>query len=150
MNAASPAAWGSERRNTSTTSTANTSAASPALFTAPRSVGGFDSRSSRRRLEICLASWRVCGRPVRPGRSIVPAGVPRCFRRRFRLVWAMMAKLPERLEGVLQDVQLGIEATQRHVLRKALESGSRREPDELGFGDVDTLLDLLYERTQGH
>src|ERR1700749_29658 len=54
-------------------------------------VGGFFSRLSRAAVRSCfLRSSELSGRPVRPRVSIVPAGVPRCFVRRLRLVWAIL------------------------------------------------------------
>src|SRR5436190_23111624 len=126
MKAARPAAAAIGLWKTTRIRTAKTRAASAARLTDPRSVGGLDVRSSRRRRDISLASSRVRPRPVRWRLWIVPAGVPRCFRRRLRLVWDTDATLPEGGQGVFEQVALGIEPAKRDVLRKALERGLRR------------------------
>src|SRR3954467_6195365 len=136
MNAAKPAPVATGRWKSRTSSTPNTTAAIAARFTEPRQVGFLSRRSARRVRAIFFASSRVWGRPVRPARSIVPAGVPRCLRVRFFLVCATTATLPERPQRVFEQVALGREPAQRHVLGKALESAPGREAYELGFGDL--------------
>src|SRR5829696_9089468 len=128
MNAARIAAPATPLPNATVTSTPKTAAAIAARCIAPRHVGGLSSRSARRWREICLASWRVCGRPVLPERSIVPAGVPRCLRVRLRLVCAIAPEPTRRRsaqhrERLFQDVALGGEAVQRHVVGEAVEGG---------------------------
>src|SRR5207248_6544113 len=66
------------------------SAASDARLSDEVHVGGVFKRRSRAVSRPCfLRSSAVGGRPVRPRVWIVPAAVPRCLVRRFRLVWAM-------------------------------------------------------------
>src|SRR3954462_3845824 len=134
MNAASapPAAIG--RWNTSTISAPNTTAAIAARLSDPRQVGGLSSRCVRCWRAIFLASSRVLGRPVLPARSIVPAGVPRCLRVRFFFVCAIPPTLPEGPERGFEQVALGQEAAQRHVLREPRERRLRREAHQLGLG----------------
>src|SRR5919108_1492538 len=120
------------------TRTPNTAAAIAARLTELPQLGGLSSRSWRRWRAICLASSRVCGRPVRPARSIVPAGVPRCLRVRLRLVCAMdSATLPDasghRAQDFLEQVTLWGEPPERHVVREALEGGAWGESDQLGL-----------------
>src|SRR5215211_3892329 len=150
MSAASTEPWATFCLKRRTTSTPNTAAAMAALFTAAFQVGGRSSRSARRFWAICLASVAVRGRPVRPARSIVPAGVPRCLRVRFRRVWAIdPGTLLQRRQGFLQNVALRREAAERNVLRKAVERGPRRETDQLGLGHRragSDSLDYLAER----
>src|SRR5437763_3468239 len=79
-----PFAVSSRNANTST-------AASSARMTEDFHVGGEFSRRSRASVRFWrLRASGVGGRPVRPRVSIVPAGVPRCFVRRLRLVWAIV------------------------------------------------------------
>ena len=63
-------------------------AANPARVAASRATSaGVFSRRSRASARACfLRSSAVGGRPVRPRAWIVPAAVPRCLVRRFRLV----------------------------------------------------------------
>ncbi len=112
---------------------------SPARLTAPLQVGGSVSRSSRRWRGDLLGVLAAVppARPVRPARSIVPAAVPRCFRVRLRLVWAIVsASVTERYERLLDHVPLGGEAAQRHVVGEALERGARGQAHQLGLGHL--------------
>src|SRR5215212_8219956 len=90
---------------TTATKITRIAAAKAARLSEPRQVGGLSKRAWRR----SAAVWRAAdfdddddaarfeppldelpaGLLVRPGRSIVPAWVPRCLRLRLRLVWAM-------------------------------------------------------------
>src|SRR5215213_5608575 len=159
MNAARIAPWAIPRPKASTTSTPNTAAAIAARLIDPRQVGGCDIRSSRCLREICLASSRVRGRPVRPARSIVPAGVPRCLRVRLRLVWAIYERryrtafrlcLRHGAQDVLEDVPLRVEAAQRHVPREAVESRARREADQLSLGHLGSRAYEFDDVAQRH
>src|SRR3954468_1502798 len=143
MKTTSATAWATSRLKRITTKAPNTSAAIPARWTAPLHVGGLSRRSVRRWREICLASSRVRGRPVRPARSIVPAGVPRCLRVRLRLVCAIAfgayparaALSVQRRQRLFEYVALRAEAVQRDVGGEAVEGRTRREADQLGLGD---------------
>src|SRR5262245_15992778 len=136
MNAARATPAAMSRLNSTTTSTPNTAAAMAARLMAALQVGGLSSRSWRRWRATRFASSRVCGRPVRPARSIVPAAVPRCLRRRLRFVWAIpRATLPDGGQGSLQNVAFWREAAQRDVVRESVKCGLRSEPHELRLRD---------------
>src|SRR6186997_1237055 len=147
MNAPRAAPSGIDFPNRTTTRIAKTAAAIAARLTALRQVGGLSSRSCLRWREICLASACVGDRPVLPARSIVPAGVPRCLRVRLRLVCAIPATLPDglgdRAEHFLEDVALGVEPAQGHVIGEALERGAGRQADQLGLGHVGAVADVF-------
>src|SRR5919106_6106387 len=151
ISAARTAPWAGSCPNSRTTRIPKTTAAIAALLIAPRHDGGLFSRSSRRCLAICLASPAVRGRPVRPARSIVPAGVPRCLRVRLFRVWAMaLSTLLQRRQGFLQDVALGRESPQRNILGKALERGPRCQSDQLGLGDGRPRADAVDDLAEWH
>src|SRR5215210_3192371 len=154
MNPARITPWATERPKIRTTSTPNTAAAIAARLTAPFHVGGVAARSMRRWRATCLASSRVRGRPVRPARSMVPAGVPRCLRVRLRLVWAIDERryrtaaslsgcLRHRAQDVLEDVPLGVEAAHRYVSREAVEGRARSETDQLRLGHLGALAHIF-------
>src|SRR3954452_10675970 len=134
MNAAKPAPVATGRWKRRTSSTPNTTAAIGARVIEPRQVGFLSRRSARRVRAIFLASSRVWGRPVRPARSIVPAGVPRCLRVRRFFVWATPATLPGGPQGVFEQMALGRQPAQRHALGEALERGLRGQAHQLGLG----------------
>src|SRR6476661_721371 len=99
-----------------------------ARLIAPRQVGGrstflvFVVRCDRAR---AFASWRLRGRAVRRV-SIRPPWVPRCFRRRRFFVWAMgMSLIGKLIEARLDDMPVGVEATQWHLGRELVQRRPR-------------------------
>ena len=85
-------------------------------------------RSSRRwrasALESPLPLAAALALPVGADTTF-PAGVPLCLRRRFRFVWAIGQS--QSSQHPFDQVPLGVEAPQRHVLGEALEGRLRSQ-----------------------
>ena len=115
-------------RTASTVRTAEDAAAIAARLTEPRQVGGLLRRSSRR---SCADLLRACAcasaaGPVRPRASTVPAWVPRCLRRRLRLVWAMGRRCARAsVTRSRSGAGRGRSRAGGHVVGEALERGAR-------------------------
>src|SRR4051795_7572346 len=124
--------------NTTSRAMTKITVATAARCAAPAHVGGLLMRSSRRCWAVSFAgplrSSAVGLRPVRPRVSILPAALPRCLVWRLRLVCAMGL---HRAYGLFDRLAVA----HVDVLGEAVERRSRRQADELRFGDLRVARD---------